>query len=490
VPTPFLALNYKNGTTPQARRYVGGAAAVQGVTFGALESASPVPLADQASQRVARFAGHSTWVTVVRDTIYRSTDGGASYGTVFGPDSDLSTASSKAGPHLSYPGGVATLSIPAKTAASGTHHLFTSTDGVSWVKTGPFALTSTTDAPFASPVLWRDSWYAYAGAGGASGGTNRILVWSPGTLTVSQITFSVDAPRQSELSFCVFNDRLFWIQQNLGSVTYSLYELTGGSQTLRHTFSGPTAQSINIDCKFSLFVDQTTNEMIACLPASVAGVGTWFIFKIDGALAVTDITSTVAFASVFGAPPTPAAASTGRIASMVDVPQNNGTSPAAVFLGYAPNGTDGTSFTWAKWNGVGSPITSFGSGGDVAQALPWGVQNGGSVFWTSGQRHIERFTSTPIAGGVEYAFRIYSPNPTVDAVEVRWIKGTNVQESPQTPYASLANPSAGSISGGNTITGLDASDDGVTLFMVQWLAEADGFAIGDYAKTTPEIKSP
>jgi hypothetical protein len=26
--------------------------------------------------------------------------------------------------------------------------------------------------------------------------------------------------------------------------------------------------------------------------------------------------------------------------------------------------------------------------------------------------------------------------------------------------------------------------------MVQWLAEADGFAIGDYAKTTPEIKSP
>jgi hypothetical protein len=138
VPTPFLAVNWRDGVTPQAQRYVTCVPATQGVTFGALESNNGAE--DQAGARISRFLGHSTWIVAMGTSIFRSTDGGATYSTVFGPDADLGTNGAKAGPYLLYPGGTATLVIAAKADGSSSWRLFTSTDGVTWAKSAAFVL--------------------------------------------------------------------------------------------------------------------------------------------------------------------------------------------------------------------------------------------------------------------------------------------------------------------------------------------------------------
>lgn len=112
------------------------------------------------------------------------------------------------------------------------------------------------------------------------------------------------------------------------------------------------------------------------------------------------------------------------------------------------------------------------------------------MFWTSGQRHIERGSTTPVLGGVRWRFRLYSPNASPDSVSVRFLIGNADAESPGPTYATLDDPSHGTLSAGDTqIDGLDAADNGATVFEVTWLAPIDGFSIGNFAKITPEVFS-
>jgi hypothetical protein len=364
--------------------------------------------------------------------------------------------------------------------------MLTRTETVGWTAFGPFALGGTDFMAIQDPVFWRGSWYAYTGSGQVLSNNARILVWSPGTGTMSTISFSAQ-PRQAEPTLCVFNDRLFLLKQQTPSTAqYELWEITGGTMTLKITFSlAPDSPAFlpNDHIKFAMFVDGA--NLICCLPAALntGGPTKWKVFAVDSALVATDISTTVDLTTVFGVP-----ALTGRVGAIVDIPESIGVGSPDIYLGYAADGNNGTSISWAKWNGIASPVTGVGTGGNVQHALPWGVQNGGSVFWTSGQRHVERISALPVDGGVRWGFKIYSPNPSVDAVSVRWIVTNAVGEYPTTPYATLSNPSVGTLSAGNTqIDGLDAADNGVTTFFVTWLAQTDGFSNGDLAKTTPEI---
>ena len=393
MPTPLLALRYKDGTTPQVRRYVGCNASTQGVSFGSLETGSGVQ--DLCEQRVIRFLGHRTFVACVNTKIFRSTDAGANWTEVLS-DANLGTTAAKGGPVISYPGGVPTLSIFANNG--GTWRIFYSTDGSSWSSSSGISLNNTT-IPLSRLVQWRGIWYGVSG----NGSGRRCFSWNPGTLTASQASFA-NSPNSggTPQSLAVFNDRLFALNtSSASSGTLWLEELKGGTWTTVLTIATGVGNS-SVDAKYALFVDGP--HLVGVLFA-VTGTA-WRVFRWDANLNQTEISSTVDLASVVGSP-----SGTSRIVPLVDGNDPGSGEDPTIFLFYAANGTAGTALTLLRWNGVSSPVRYLGRGGNVQHALPLGVQPGGSCFWTSGQRHVERLGSTPVSGGMRWKFRLYSCPP-------------------------------------------------------------------------------
>ena len=471
MPTPFLALNYKDGTTPQVRRYVGCTPTTQGVTFGSIETGSGTQ--DLCGQRVVRFLGHQTFVACVNTKIFRSTDAGATWTEVLS-DANLGTNAAKGGPVLSYPGGAATLSILAHTGAS-SWRIFHSTDGSSWSSTSGINLIST-NAPVQSLIQWRQSWYGVSGGGGSP----RMFTWNPASLTAAVATFPhVAFTGATPHCLVVFNDRLFTMTTNsTSSGSLYLVEYVSGSWTTVQTIATGIG-NCGAEAKWAMFVDGANMVGVA-----FATTGTsWRVLSWDSALNRTEITSAVDLAGVVGNP-----TSQTRIVPQVDGSDPGSGATPSIHLFHAANGTAGTPMTLLRWNGVNQRVTSIGTGGNVQHALPLGVQTGGSCFWTSGQRHIEKVSSTSATGGVRWGYRLYSPNGSPDNVGVRFNLAAASQEYPATPRATLFDPSSGTLSNANKqVDGVNSADNGSTLFEVTWLAEDDGFADGDFVKVAPEI---
>lgn len=469
--TPFLAINWRDGGTPQLRRYVSGSDSPVGVTFGSLETGTST--ANMVHQRVVVFGGSSTFIAVINTGIYRSTNGGAAWGLVHA-DAIL-TGPSCTGPYVLYPGGVPTLVVLAWNTST-SWYLFTSTDGVTWNKSG--AQTLFIGGPSVHGVtVWRGALYGFTHDAGF--GAAQLIRWTTNSATV--VSGGVDNPASTQpYPLCVFNDRLFTITGTIGG-DRKLWEFTAGAWVLHATFAAGKG-SFNIDNKWALFVDPVSDNMVAMVTNLSGNV--WECYSWDAALSVTNRTAATGMALLGGA-------GDSRIGVLVDGsdPGAGSTTPD-IYLYFAVDGNPGTPMTVFQWNGLASSITNVGSGGNVQHAIPFGVKTGGEAFWTSGQRTIERISASPVIGGVRYGFKIYSPNPSVDGVSVRWSVAGATQEYPSTPFATLSNPSVGTLSAGNTqIDGLDAADNGATTFFVTWLAESDGFSIGDFVKTVPEIFS-
>jgi hypothetical protein len=132
-------------------------------------------------------------------------------------------------------------------------------------------------------------------------------------------------------------------------------------------------------------------------------------------------------------------------------------------------------------------MTSVGSGGDTYDFLSVTMISQGSSFQNTGERKIEMISRTPALGGERWSFRIYSPNPSVDAVNVRFWVGTALEEFPIT-QAQLSNASAGTIVA-NAITGLDAADNGTTLYQVTIDLQAMGYIPGQRRKVVADLYS-
>lgn len=475
MPTPFLALNPVDGTTPQVRRYVTGEVSAVGVATGTLDAGGHNSNGNNYGQRVIRFGGHNTFIMLVGTEIRRSTDSGATWSPVFS-SATIGSFKVKAGPYLSYVNGTARLSCVCREDSTTNWRILYSDDGITWTLTAAVVLTvfgGGNTITLGPAAFWRGSWYSFVF------GTGTAVIWSPGNLTISSAGGSPAISTAWNYMPTVYNDRLFVAAYSVAGSAGRLYEFLGGTWVSVAVISPGTAGSSS-DQHPTSFVDQVSDKLVTAWPEST---GTWVVTTFDSILTQADIASAVSFGSVFGNPSVAT-----RIDSMVDGPDPlDATQNRRIYLYVAPSGAAGTAMSMARWNGIATPPTSLGQGGSVSHAIPFGVKNGGSVFWTSGQRHIERVTAIPILGGVRLGFKLWSPYPTVDAVSVRFTKATAQQEYLGTPFATLTNPSVGSISGGNTITGLDAADNGVTTFTVDWMAETDGFSTGDFAKLVPRV---
>jgi hypothetical protein len=454
-----------------------------GATFGTFETGDSV--ADQFGARVMRYLGHATWVAVQGDEIFRSTDAGVSWASVFGPDADLGTTVTKSSLMLTYPNGIATLVILGYDGAGGYTSL-SSTDGVTWSKGAKSALTAQTMA-LQGTTLWQQSLYCTAGFGG-SARTYRVLLDS---MNVQQITQPDMHGTQNDSAFCVFNDRFFGVWTRASTGTVGLFELLSGEWVARVTVGGTTTV-FKPDRKISLFVQGS--DMFSIFTEdnpAFPGDPNPLLFvcrEIDSSLTVTDR-------------PTPVALIHGgetdfsRIAALTDGPSGGSGSVPSVYIYFAPDGLAATGVDVRLWNGPLASISGpLGGGNSTQNSWPLGVQYGGNVFWSSGQRVVEKIKSEPVESAVRWTFRLYSPFASVDDQSVRAFQGVATDEWPSGPLGPnsnpvLANPSAGVLVG-QTITGLDAADNGATDFTVDWLAPTNGgfpFLLGEYAKTVLEV---
>lgn len=462
-----------------------GAGVATGVTFGTFETGATV--GDQFFARALRFRGHQTWVVVQGDSIYRTTDAGASWSTVFGPDADLGTTVCKSGLHLVYPNGVATLMFMARHSSTTTSFsVFSSIDGVTWTKTGPVTLAAQSTALQAN-CFWQGGLFCAAGLGGSA----RTFRVDCAQRTITQYSMPNMNGTQNDCGFAVFNDRLFGIWTNSSLGTVSLYEFLGTQGwVLRITSLAAAITTFAADRKIALFVQGANMYAIFMIdnpdfPVPDPEPQLWKCIEIDSALATTDRTTPLA--SIHGGE-TPQS----RVTYIADAPIAGGGIPE-ISLYFAPDGVSGTGVAVYRWNGAFSGITPLAGGNNVQNAWPFGVQYGGNPFWTAGDRAIECLLAFPVLGGVRWSYRLYSPNGSPDLRDVRARYGRRVDEytaGELSPHDNvvLSNPSHGTLIG-QTIVGLDTADNGATDFQVTWLFanQTQLLENGDFAKTTLEV---
>jgi len=470
MPTPFFGLNFQDGTTPQVKLYNGTQTSPVGVSFGVLDSGVTSTAEPRATNRVIQFGSNNIFYATVGNQVYRTTDGGASWTSVYTLAALAVNQSTKTGLFLPYINGVPHLALFWKTTGtSETLSGAVSSNGTTWTSYGPVFMGTPTGAP----------------AGGFYGGymyRNKIFTVRPGSTAVAAV-FSFDpgsgafslntvatmgTTNREAADFCEFNGNLLL-----------LFKLTGGTANLAVLGGGSFANVITsfvgvgvaaTGGKSGMLVDGSN---LYCFLYATALLG-WKCFEVSSTYIATDITSTVIPIGMTGSTSGGNSAADSRVFLMVDQEATPGANPNKYL--YYTNGTvAGNPWTVYQWQGSGSVMTQLDTGGgSTTQALSLTTFSQGSYFWADDANHVELTNRTPLSNSLRLYF-VVSSDSGVAVVDVRAWRGSALQEYPITA-ATLTDPSSGSMSG-NTITGLIA--DNVTVYQVTWQTGTDGFAAGD-----------
>jgi hypothetical protein len=481
-----LAIN-PDSTTPQARRYVTGVDTPFGVTIAA-GTADPTGNGKRIRrhQRIIQMGGSQSLIAWVGSRIYRTTDGGATWGT---PSADFAalvpamdtTQDFRLGPLVVFNTGVPRVFVAFATTTSANHLRIAYSDdlGATWAVSGEINVGAGTPGLFTphNIVLWRQQAIVSTGT---NPGLSTIII-DPIGLTGSRVAnLNLTGADASNVAFCVWNDRFFgsWMDS---TNQLRLYEFSGGGWGLVNSIdatNGYSATQVGSN-GWAMFVNPATDTLFI-LAFTTSPAQTWTMWEITSLspFSVTNRTSLLpsAMQAVVGGDT--------RAGIITDGQESPGSQPS-IYLYYAANQAAGgfAVYQWAGIGGGGFNNPSIGSGGNVLHAIPWGYQNGGEIFWTSGANHIEVVSKTAVIGGIRYTFRLYSLTGT-DIVNVRaW--QTNAAGEYLTTAATLANPSHGSMSGNSNI-GLTANN-GATSYQVTWNVTADGMVSGQRGKIVFEV---
>jgi hypothetical protein len=153
----------------------------------------------------------------------------------------------------------------------------------------------------------------------------------------------------------------------------------------------------------------------------------------------------------------------------------------ATFLAFSEDSAAGTAFSVREYQGLATPITFVGTGGQVRDSLPQGSRNGGGYFYTPGQDGVRITSVTAVSGGESIEF-IASGGGTVD-VQFRY---AHDQQAAITIATLIGSATGGGTRVGNQVQGVTA--DGVTLNTITWDFPTDGFANSEgLAVLVPEV---
>lgn len=466
MPTPFLALNTLDGTTPQLRRYNGGSVNLVGVTFGALDTGATTSR-DDATYRAIQFGSEDTFFALTGNQIYRSTDGGSTWTSVKTLTGLVANQTNKTGLHIVTINGAPNLALFWGLAGSMVRGSY-SPDGVTWTDETSGVIAGGIGSSLTSNLVFRNTLY------GCFSDASLIIGYQPGSGGFTPISIPATAGSRAK-AIAEFNDQIGCLFVGTsGAADDSAFGTTDGvSNVVRRAdlVGTPTSDSRNL-----LFED--SGSMIAMAYATAA-LG-WKAWSISSTFVATDISSTVIPAGMTGTTIGGNVSASSRGYVLVDSEASPGSNPTK-YIFFTPS--PGAQFSIFQWNGTGSAMTSVDNGGNSLQALSYTTNVSGNYFWTDGERTIEFIGRTPVTNGQRLQFQLFSETGT-DIVSVRFYRGTAATEYP-TALATLSSPSHGSLSGGNTITGLTANN-GATTYEVTWEAVTDGFSPGTRYKLTGE----
>ncbi|MHC4791835.1 MAG: hypothetical protein ACYS8Y_10455 [Planctomycetota bacterium] len=154
---------------------------------------------------------------------------------------------------------------------------------------------------------------------------------------------------------------------------------------------------------------------------------------------------------------------TQRFTSIID--QSNPASPTVTLYFHETGDTPAGNFVAYSFNDPN--MVALDSGTASNYFIPRDHDGGGDRFWTPSDNFPE-LTSVQILGAtVRVNFRLHG---SATNIRLYWEREHRVPVN----LGSLTNPSAGTITGGNTMTGL--TPNGTTIYSVEWRASFDGVA--------------
>jgi hypothetical protein len=441
--SPFLGLNIRDGTTPQARRYVNATASAVGVSFGSLDVLVANPQ-QCAQNRIIQFGGDdNTWVATTHNGIYRTANAGASWTLVQTLNLIQSNSQFKSGLYPVDIAGVPALAMYYFTTTATEMRSYHSFDGITWIAGGPYALGvsigPSINTGFRNELLFNNTIYmVYAGTQGDNG---YILRYSPGASSVSA-TF-IDTNQGNCRSVLVpWNGSLYFLKGFIGGGVF-LYDVTAGGFTIVATMpqSGVASTSNPHSQHWTAFVDPATGDLCCAFYVTTAE-GWQFVRVASGSFALTNVTATVRHITLSGTNAGGNSPINSGMRASVDEEGNPGAVPA-VGLYYSANQSLGTAMTMFQWNGFDSVITVLDTGGNATHALGIANRGGlGPLTWTASTLRVRpiSWTGQAVQGGVRFNYRLYGPLGT-EAVKVRVYRRTAAQPHTRFP-CTLRSPSA------------------------------------------------
>lgn len=468
MPTPILALNTIDGTTPQVRRYLGATVVTQGVSFGSLDTGFTGTVSQKMINRVTQFGNASTLVATTGTGIYRSTNSGQSWSLVHTFSPAIATNQMlKTGIHQISLNGVPTLCMAYQDSSNNWRGV-TSTNGSTWTNVGSSSAMSSpgNPGPF-SEVVYRNKLYWCMR--NVNGGNGQICVFDPGASNISAFNANPAmktggvGEEQSGASLVEWNGNLyvFYLASN-DNITLGL--IMGATTSTVATFGNFPGTSTETGMS-ACFIDGANFYGFIGFHVSTG----LRAFQCTPAFAASTISGTVLPVGLSGL------TTTVRCTAHVDSESSIGSNPTK-YLYIVSDASSVSSYSMFRWNGNSSVMTLTDIGGSSTHALSRAMTTSGNEFFTADSNTIEIVTRAAVAGGLRFSFKLYSASGAA-TVDVNGYYGTSTDEY-DTTQANLSSPSSGIMSG-NTITGLTA-DNGLTTYQVTWDALDNGISPGDY----------
>lgn len=362
-------------------------------------------------------------------------------------------------------------------------------DGSSWTD---FSVSATGwsvgNGPTGKSILFNNKIYINY----ASGATPYCIEVDPVAETVSNITpgwptFSVSSTDSG--CFVVYDDRLFCAHQAFDGnpAPFNLYEFTGGGWS-----TNVTIDSLNLGLGVpergcaAAFTDPSTGDLIVLVnganTSAQLGSHCYRLTPSGLSFTVTDITSTVIPSGFRPGDRATNDAVEDRWFAFVST--DNPASPEIYpFLAQGP--APGTGYAVYQWQGVGSVMTSVGSGPSTVYAIPEAVFGGGDRISRGPGSQCVIESAQAVLGGYEISYRVYGTQTGQNVT--LWY--STEQEVPDQQATISAQTGGSGITGGNTVTGIDG-DDGTTLYTLTWDIDADGVTSGDASHMLLDIQAP
>jgi len=473
--SPFLALNCRDGGTPQARRYVNATASAVGVSFGALDTGTAhANHQGVQSRRLIQFGGDdNTWIGTTGNQIYRTTDAGASWASVKTYTSMHADTCHKTGIYVVDISGVPTAVVVYLPTTVTTLRATYSTDGITWVDVDPIALgvslPTGTATGWSSELLFNNTIYFLAVTGGNA--NDFVCRFNLGAASASAISLNAFYENAGS-ALVAWNGSIYMVRTDNALVT-RLYDVTAGALSIAVQLDTSTVSQNVFPTKYTAFVDPTTGDLAVWYYRTTA-LGWKCVQIASGSFTIIDQTATVRPLALSGTTAGGNSPVTSGLFASVDEEGSPGVA-APVTLYYRAHQTPGLSLTHYQWNGFGAVMTLIGTGGNTAHALGIANRGGlGPLTWTASTLRVRpiSWTGQGVSGGVRFSFKLYGPLGN-EAVKVRAYRRTSPQPHTQFP-STLSGPSVGTISLDGFFNEGLVADNGVTTYTVVIALEADG----------------